>query len=217
MSSAITPGFVSPDGTPNLIRKEHEEQMEEFYLENEFLFVDEKWGVLEKNGVSPLVREQLSLLLGAGRVQRSSRVLVWGGSAALAQELCVATSPESLAVTHLSMAVLGTVKEMNDDVFCWLGNVEDLPESYGPFDAVFLNSLIVTAYSPADLLRSVVGLCRPGECDLSEKYSVFRLNVSFLCSSGQCLLVEVSPCKPEVRTVEAFSFPMESFQFMTFE
>ncbi|CAM6095854.1 unnamed protein product [Calypogeia fissa] len=167
VTSAIAKGFISSEGTSNSTKKEHIEQLEEFYMENDFLFVDETWGSLDKDEetyheIPPLVKEKLSLMLAAGGVQRGSRVLVWGGSPAFVQELWVTTSPASVVVAHFSISVLGTVKEMNDDVVCWLGHIEDLPDSYGPFDTIFLNSVLATAHSATDLLRLVASFCKQG-------------------------------------------------------
>ncbi|KAL2632811.1 hypothetical protein R1flu_004290 [Riccia fluitans] len=138
--------------------EEQFERVEKFYDIHGFLFDEENWDL---NG-SRSSDDYLGAVIAAAGVGDGSSVLSWGGSPELIRRLS-ATCSGSLVVSHCSISLLAAVKESNDDVICWHGNLVEMPGcSYGPFDSVVLNSLPVLYSSPRELLQSATGLCKNG-------------------------------------------------------
>ncbi|BBN06400.1 hypothetical protein MPTK1_3g20820 [Marchantia polymorpha subsp. ruderalis] len=136
------------------------QRLENFYDDHLFVFPEENWDV-DSQDASDSLKVHLDTLKTAAQVEDGSTVLCWGGSPALIHLLSI-TCPDSLVVSHCSLSVLAMIKESNDDIVCWHGDIADIPSSYGPFDSVFLNSLPALHASPVQLLKATARLCKPG-------------------------------------------------------
>ncbi|KAG6541914.1 hypothetical protein Mapa_016742 [Marchantia paleacea] len=157
-TSATTPNTPNTDVE---ISYEPFQRLENFYDDHLFLFPEENWDV-DVQEASNALKVHLITLKTAAHVEDGSTVLCWGGSPALIHQLSV-ICPDSLVVSHCSLSVLAVVKESNDDIVCWHGDIADMPSSsYGPFDSVFLNSLPALHESPVQLLQATARLCKPG-------------------------------------------------------
>lgn len=67
-----------------------------------------------------------------------------------------------IVVVHESLFVLAGVKEMYDNVQCWLGDFVDVPSKWSPFHVVFLNYLPGLGVELDRILRVVAENCSQG-------------------------------------------------------
>ncbi|CAM6034750.1 unnamed protein product [Sphagnum compactum] len=137
-----------------------EKDDEEVELEhrNEFLeaFFDRRGEPFEDQGLdTSCVRG----IIAAGSVKSRDSVLVGPGCSTVVPEL--RKQLVNVMVAHWSLEVLANLKEMDDEVRCWQGDLQQLPASTAPFNAVFLGYSLAVCYSPVKLLEAAASRCSP--------------------------------------------------------
>uniref|UniRef100_A0A7I4AMB9 riboflavin kinase n=1 Tax=Physcomitrium patens TaxID=3218 RepID=A0A7I4AMB9_PHYPA len=128
---------------------EHSQTLESFF--------DDTGEFFETKNEQP---EWIKKVVAAGLVEKGSSVLVGPGSISLVPLL--RSLEVNTVVAHWSLLELASVKAVDDEIRCWHGNVEKLPHSWGPFDAVFLGHSPAMAFSASTLFESVISRCRTG-------------------------------------------------------
>ncbi|KAK1307803.1 hypothetical protein QJS10_CPA09g00325 [Acorus calamus] len=107
--------------------------------------------------------DKLHRIVSAGGVDLSSAVLVSLGTEGFVDRVAAAAPPGGLVVAvHASLMVLAGVKERRDEVRCWQGELLEVPERFGPFDAVFLCFLPGMSMPLDWVLEALIGRCSEG-------------------------------------------------------
>jgi hypothetical protein len=143
---------------------EKDEEEVELEHRNEFLeaFFDRRGEPFEDQGLdTSCVRG----IIAAGSVKSGDSVLVGPGCSTLVPEL--RKQLVNVMVAHWSLEVLANLKEMDDEVRCWQGDLQQLPASTAPFNAVFLGYSLAVCYSPVKLLEAAASRCSPSKLSYS--------------------------------------------------
>nr|AFK38548.1 unknown [Lotus japonicus] len=119
--------------------------------------IEKDWSVLYHGDPSADNR-----IVSAGKVEESSRVLVSTGSEDFVDCLMGFSPFKSLLVVHDSLLILACIKEKDDGIKCWQGEITLVPEKWAPFDVVFLYFLPGLPFKLDEILGSLANKCSPG-------------------------------------------------------
>ncbi|KAL5059501.1 hypothetical protein RYX36_031105 [Vicia faba] len=119
-------------------------------------FVDKDWSVLDYTGPST------DRIIASGKIDENSKVLVSTASEEFVDSLVGCSKFKSLVVLHDSLLILALLVEKYDNVMCWQGEVTIVPDTWAPFDAVFLYFLPALPFKLEDILASLAPKCSPG-------------------------------------------------------
>lgn len=101
-------------------------------------------------------------IISAGEIGEGSRVLVSIGSVGFIDRVVESSPPNLLFLVHDSLLALASVKERHDSVRCWQGELTRVPETWTPFDVVFLYFLPALPFELAQVFETLSRRCSPG-------------------------------------------------------
>lgn len=126
--------------------------------------MEKDWSFLEIEETNS--EEQHNQIISAAEIDESSKVLISIGSEGFIDRVINSSPCEQLLVVHESLLTLACIKEKYDKVKCWQGDLINLPQKWGPFDAVFLYFLPGLSSPLGQLLETLAKHCLPGNFEL---------------------------------------------------
>ncbi|XP_058208374.1 uncharacterized protein LOC131321402 [Rhododendron vialii] len=127
-------------------------------------FPEKDWSFLETGDINSdeELKRKINLILSAGEIEETSRVLVSIGSEGFVDQIMNSLTCELLLVVHDSLLVLCCIKEKYDFVRCWQGELIYVPEEWAPFDVVFLYFLPGLPFELDQIFGALGKCCLPG-------------------------------------------------------
>lgn len=108
------------------------------------------------------VEERLKRIVARAALSRGERALDVGTGTGVLIPLIREYGIDEVVGCDLSATMLAMARKQHDGVIFWLGDVIDLPESLGRFDAVFLNAMFGNVWDQRATLEKVVDRQRSG-------------------------------------------------------
>ena len=108
------------------------------------------------------VEKLLQRIVATAALSRGERVLDVGTGTGVLIPRIRQYGIDEVVGCDLSPAMLAKAQEQHDGVTFWLGDVNDLPESLGRFDVVFLNAMFGNVWDQRATLQKVTGMLRTG-------------------------------------------------------
>ncbi len=108
------------------------------------------------------VEERLERIVAMAALARGERVLDVGTGTGVLIPIIRQYGIDEVVGCDLSANMLAKAREQHDGVTFWLGDVIDLPESLGRFDAVFFNAMFGNVWDQRATLQKVAGRLRTG-------------------------------------------------------
>lgn len=145
--------------------------------------IEKDWSVLvsDKSSSEEEFNQNIDLIISAGMIEETSRVLVSVCSEEFVDRLVDSSPCKFLLVVHDSLLTLAGIKEKYDQVKCWQGEIIYVPEKWAPLDVVFLYFLPAVPFKLDEILGSLAKKCSLG------KFSV-GLNMSVVSSRCHSLI-----------------------------
>ncbi len=101
---------------------------------------------------------RLQRIVGLADLQPSDRVLDVGTGTGVLIPYMKRYGVRKIVGCDLSSMMLEEARREHPDVSFWCGDVVDLPDTYGSFDAVFLNAMFGNVWDQSEMLRRVDAL-----------------------------------------------------------
>ncbi len=101
---------------------------------------------------------RLKRLVALADLERSDHVLDVGTGTGVLIPYIKRYGVRQILGCDLSSTMIEEAKRQHPDVSFWCGDVVDLPDTRGPFDAVFLNAMFGNVWDQSETLRSVDAL-----------------------------------------------------------
>lgn len=126
--------------------------------------MEKDWSFLEIDEINSEEQhnQNTDQIISAAEMEETSKVLISIGSEGFIDRVIESSPCEQLLVVHDSLLTLACIKEKYDKVKCWQGELIDLPEKWGPFDAVFLYFLPGLSSQIGQVLETLAKHCSQG-------------------------------------------------------
>lgn len=127
--------------------------------------MEKDWSFLESDDTNSVEEHdrKIDLIISAGGIGETSRVLVAIGSEEFVDRVVEKTSKSNLLlVVHNSLFVLAGIKEKYDKVKCWQGELIYIPDKWTPLDVVFLYFLPALPFELDLVFQALAKRCSPG-------------------------------------------------------
>ena len=108
--------------------------------------------------VPPEVVPRLRRVVELAKLEASDRVLDVGTGIGVLIPYIKGCGVSEIVGCDLSPTMLEEAERQHPDVSFWCGDVVDIPDSYGSFDAVFLNAMFGNVWDQSQTLRRVQDL-----------------------------------------------------------
>ncbi|XP_039021895.1 uncharacterized protein LOC120154151 [Hibiscus syriacus] len=126
-------------------------------------FNEKDWSFLDSDELnSDQAKQNIELITSAGNISDTSRVLVSVCSEGIVDYLVESSPTQLLLVVHDSIFVLAMIKEKNDEVKCWQGELIYVPEKWSPLDVVFLYFLPAVPFELDQIFAAMAKRCSSG-------------------------------------------------------